>query len=107
MNKTALVSGARISTRGEDFLITDVKENSDGTFLIDAEGISELVKAKTFKFDTNIDKDIQVLDPAMTRLVADTDYGYRRTKLFLETQLRHSTNYSKKITIAHKAAFNI
>lgn len=99
--------GARIGTRGEDFLITDVKENFDGTYLINAEGISELVKGKSFTFDTNIDTDIQVLDPANTRLVADTDFGYRRTKLFLETQLRHSTNYSKKITIAHKGAFNI
>jgi len=102
-----LVTGARIGTRGEDFLITDLKENFDGSFLIDAEGISELVKGKTFKFDTKIDRDIQVLDPAKTKLVADTDFGYRRTRLFLETQLRHSTNYSKKITIAHKAAFDI
>ncbi|EDM25745.1 putative ATP-dependent helicase [Lentisphaera araneosa HTCC2155] len=101
-----LVEGARIGTRGEDFLITKVNDNFDGTYLIDAEGISELVKGKSFKFDTNIDKDIEVLDPAKTTLVADTDYGYRKTKLFLETQLRHSTNYSEKITIAHKAAFN-
>ncbi|MGQ1784907.1 helicase-related protein [Saccharicrinis sp. GN24d3] len=107
MNKTAFVTGARIGTRGEDFLITDIKENFDGSFLIDAEGISELVKGKTFKFDTKIDRDIQVLDPAKTKLVADTDFGYRRTRLFLETQLRHSTNYSKKITVAHKAAFDI
>lgn len=107
MNKTVFVTGARIGTRGEDFLITDIKENFDGSFLIDAEGISELVKGKTFKFDTKIDRDIQVLDPAKTKLVADTDFGYRRTRLFLETQLRHSTNYSKKITVAHKAAFDI
>ncbi len=107
MNKTPLVSGARVGTRGEDFLITNVKENYDGSFLIDAEGISELVKGKSFIFDTRIDTDITVLDPAKTKLVADTDYGYRKTKLFLETQIRHSTNYSKKITIAHKAAFDI
>lgn len=104
--KKAPVSGARIGTRDEDFLITEVRENYDGSFLIDAEGISELVKGKTFKFDTSIDTDIEVLDPAKTTLVADTDYGYRRTRLFLETQLRHSTNYSNKVTIAHKAAFN-
>lgn len=107
MNKTALVAGARIDTRGENFLITDIKENYDGSFIIDAEGISELVKGKSFKFDTKIDTDIQIVDPSKTRLVADTDYGYRRTKLFLETQLRHSTNYSNKITIAHKAAFDV
>ena len=102
-----LVAGARIGTRGEDFLITNIIDNFDGTHLIDAEGISELVKGKSFKFDTNIDTDIEVLDPAKTQLVADTDYGYRKTRLFLETQLRHSTIYSDKITVAQKAAFNV
>lgn len=99
--------GARIGARGEDFLITDIKENFEGTYIIDAEGISELVKGKRFIFDTSIDKDLQVLDPVNTRLVPDTDYGYRKTKLFLETQIRHSTKNSKKITIAHKAAFDL
>lgn len=100
------LQGNRINVRGEDFIINKVQANYDGSFLIDAEGLSELVKGKRFKFDSNIDKDISVIDPAQTELLADTDYGYRRTKLFLETQLRNSTNYSKKITIAHKAAFN-
>jgi SNF2 family DNA or RNA helicase len=104
---TPIVTGARVGTRGEDFLVTEVVENFDGSFILEVEGISELVKGKTFKFDTRVDKDIQVLDPSQTRLVPDTDFGYRRTKLFLETQLRHSTSYSKKIGIAHKAAFDI
>lgn len=99
--------GARISTRGEDFLITGITENFDGSMIIDAEGISELVKGKRFKFDTKLEKDIQVLDPAKTKLVADTDFGYRRTKLFLETQLRNSNHYGNKIHVAHKAAFNL
>lgn len=99
--------GARISTRGEDFLIIGFTENFDGSLLLDAEGISELVKGKRFKFDTKLEKDIKVLDPANTSLVADSDYGYRRTKLFLETQLRNSIHYGDKIHIAHKAAFNL
>lgn len=99
--------GARISTRGEDFLITGITENYDGSAILDAEGISELVKGKRFKFDTKLDSDILVLDPAKTNLVADTNFGYRRTKLFLETQLRNSTHYGDKIHIAHKAAFNL
>lgn len=98
--------GARISARGEDFLITGITENYDGSTVLDAEGISELVKGKRFKFDTKLDTDILVLDPANTKLVADTDSGYRRTKLFLETQLRNSTHYGNKIYVAHKAAFN-
>jgi hypothetical protein len=58
--------GQRISTRGEDFIITDSKTNNDGTFLIDVEGISELVKGKRFSFDTNLDTDIKAVDPLTT-----------------------------------------
>ena len=50
-----LTIGQRISTRGEDFIITNSNINYDGTWLIDAEGISELVKGKRFSFDSKID----------------------------------------------------
>ena len=99
------VPGTRISTRGEDFLITGVLENQS-EYILQVEGISELVKGKRFQFDTAVDKDIQVLDPKHTQLVVDTGSGYRKTKLFLETQLRNSASYSPHINIAHKAAFN-
>lgn len=98
--------GQRITTRDEDFIIYDSKENS-GNWILEVEGISELVKGKRFIFDTNIDKNIRVLDPRKTTLVADIDYGYRKTKLFVENQIRNSSVYSKQITVAHKAAFNL
>lgn len=101
-----LTSGQRISTRGEEFLITDVQPNFDGSFILDAEGISELVKGQRFCFDTNIDNDIKPVDPIDTRFIADNDAGYRKTKLYLETHIRNSSVYSDKIAIANKAAFN-
>lgn len=107
MSSNVLVTGARISNRGEDFLITEIVENHDGTLLIEADGISELVKGKRFRFDTAVDQNISVLNPVNTKLVSDSDYGYRKTKLFIETQLRNSSYFSNKITIAHKGAFNI
>ena len=103
MNKQQYAVGMRITTRGEDFLINNISNQ----FLLDVEGISELVRGKQFKFDTRIEQNIEILNPVNTRLMADTDVGYRRTRLFLETQLRNSTHYSKKISIAHKAAFNV
>lgn len=102
-----LTIGQRISTRGEDFIITNSNVNYDGTWLIDAEGISELVKGKRFSFDSAIDTDIKPIDPNQTRLVADSDTGYRKTKLFLETQIRNAAVFSEKITIANKAAINL
>ncbi|WMX16503.1 helicase-related protein [Aureispira sp. CCB-E] len=100
------VPGVRITVREEDFIINNVKNNLDDTFVLEVEGLSELVKGKKFIFDTNIDKDIRVINPINTKFIGDEDDGYRKTKLFLETQLRNSTGYSKKITIAHKAAFD-
>ena len=106
MTHTPFVPGIRITARGEDFLITKAEEDG-GSFLLDVEGISELVKGKRFKFDTRLDSDIRVLDPVNTELQADTDNSYRKTKLFLETHLRNSSSYSDRINIAHKAAFDM
>lgn len=98
-------SGQRITARSEDFLINDVEANYDGSFILYAEGISELVKGKRFIFDTTLDE-ISTVDPLNTKLVADHESGYRKTKLFIETQLRNASIHSSKITIAQKAAFN-
>lgn len=103
----SFATGTRITVRHEDFLITDVQRNGDGTFILEAEGISELVKGKRYCFDTAIDFNIQVLDPGNTRLEADVEAGYRRTKLFLETQVRNAYSTSDKITLAHKCAFDL
>lgn len=102
-----LTIGQRISTRGEDFIISNSNINHDGSWLIDAEGISELVKGKRFSFDSNIDTDIKPIDPRHTRLMADNDTGYRKTKLFLETQIKNAAVFSDKIVIGHKAAINV
>ncbi|SUX45651.1 helicase-related protein [Chryseobacterium indoltheticum] len=99
-------SGQRITNRDEDFVINDAIENN-GEWILKVEGISELVKSKRYIFDTNIDTEIRVLDPKKTKLVADIDYGYRKTKLFVENQIRNSSIYSKQITVAQKAAFNL
>lgn len=98
--------GQRITNRDEDFIIQDCSENQ-GNWILKVEGISELVKGKRFVFDTQIDKEIKVLDPRETKLVPDIDSGYRKTKLFIENQIRKSSVFSDKITIAHKAAFNV
>ena len=101
-----LTIGQRISTRGEDFLITNIFTNHDGSFLLDVEGINDLVKGKKFTFDTSIDTDIKPVDPTNTRFVGDTSPNYRETKLYIESQIRNSTVFSDKITIATKGAFN-
>lgn len=100
-------TGQRITVRGEDFIIIDVKNNYDDTQILETEGVSELVKSRRFIFDTNIDTDIDVVNPRNTRLLPDRDAGYRKTKLYIETQLRSSVVTSDKITISHKAAMDV
>lgn len=98
--------------RGEDFLIRTVRdfsveegESREG-HVLHVEGLSELVKGQRFIFDTLIDQHIQVLNPLNTELIADDQQGYRKLKLYLETQLRNSPVTSKEIVVAHKAAWN-
>lgn len=100
-------TGQRISVRGEEFLITDTREGRGDHWIIDAEGVSELVKGRRFCFDTSIDRAIQPLDPSRTVLVADTHSGYRKTKLFLETQIRNSPVFTDRIAVAQKAAIDV
>lgn len=102
-----IVTGTRITVRDEDFLVIDVRPNYDETYLVEAEGISELVRGKRYIFDTKIDAEIQVLDPSNTQLVADEEMGYRKTKLYLETQVRNASTSSQKIVIADQAAFDL
>jgi superfamily II DNA or RNA helicase len=101
-----ITSGTRISVRGEEFLINDIKANYDGSKILFVEGISELVKGRKFAFDSSLEEDINLVDPANTELRVDTQEGYRTTKLLIETNVRNSFLNSKKIEIAHKAAFN-
>lgn len=93
-----IAAGIRLSLRDEDFLVTDVKKD-----IIEAEGISELVKGMRFTFDLSLEE-YDVITPESTQLVADSSNGYRKSKLFIETVLRNSSFYSEGIEIANKAA---
>ena len=100
--------GQRISVRGEDFIIENIEPvDEKDNYIIKALGLSELVKNKHFQFDTTIDTAIEAVDPSKTNLIADTETGYRRTKLFLEAQIRNAAVFSEKITMANKCAFDI
>lgn len=86
-----LTTGQRISTRVEDFLITNIITNPDCTHMLQTEGISELVNGKQFTFDTKIDDDITSIYSVNTVFIADRDNGYRKTKLYSDTHSKGLT----------------
>lgn len=100
-------AGQRISVRGEEFRITRVERNTDNSTLIYATGLSELVINKHYIFDTGIDKQISVVSPNNTQLVADNSPLCRATRLLIESSIRDNGYSSPKINIAHKGAFNL
>ena len=66
-----IAPGARVRIRSEEWLVRTAEPSADGGRLIVCEGISDLVRGFEAHFLTELDDDIQVLDPAATTLVAD------------------------------------
>ncbi|SOC50281.1 SNF2 family N-terminal domain-containing protein [Blastococcus aggregatus] len=80
--------GSVVEVRDEQWLITGVERDGDG-WLVDVQGLTELVRDTTATFATVLDE-VKVVDPADATVVADDSSGYRRTRLWLEAMLRKS-----------------
>ncbi|SDN58310.1 SNF2 family N-terminal domain-containing protein [Actinomyces ruminicola] len=78
--------GSVVRVRDEDWLVTQVSANSDGT-LVTVQGLSELVQDVTAQFSAGIDR-IEPVDPRRTHVVADTSTRHRLSRLWLEATLR-------------------
>ncbi|MGY1709134.1 SNF2-related protein [Geodermatophilus sp. SYSU D00758] len=80
--------GSVVEVRDEQWLVTNVERAGDG-WLVDVQGLTELVRDTTATFATVLDK-VNVVDPADAKVVADDSPGYRRSRLWLEAMLRKS-----------------
>lgn len=78
--------GSVVRVRDEDWLVTATSPTKSGT-LVKVQGLSELVRDTEAAFYSGLDE-IEVVDPAKAKIVADDSARYRRARLFLETTLR-------------------
>ena len=95
--------GARIVVRDAEWLIRRVDRTSTGGQSLTVVGISELVKDKDAIFLSEIDKNIEILDPAETKLIPDTSSSYQASLLYMESLLRQTPPTDEKLYIGHRA----
>lgn len=126
MSNQTIAPGARIVVRDAEWLVRKVDvlhvQTPDGLKplkAITALGVSEIVRDKESIFideieehygrmrDRDLGAGIEVLDPAETRLVQDTSSGYRKSLLYIESNLRRVAPSDSNLYVGHKAAMDV
>ena len=102
----ALAPGARVVIRDAEWVVRRVDRAPDGGYRLVCDGVSELVREREAIFLTRLEPDVQVLDPAETRLVPDASPGFADSRLYLESQLRQAVPNDGRIHVAHGAAMD-
>ncbi|WP_028322824.1 DEAD/DEAH box helicase [Desulfatiglans anilini] len=106
MNHT-FAPGARIEVRDAEWVVRRVDRTSTGGLALSVTGVSEIVRDKSAVFLTEIEKKIEVLDPAQTRLVPDRSSSYEASILYMESLLRRKPPTDEKLYIGHEAAMDL
>ena len=85
----AVAPGARVLVRDEEWLVKQVAETTWDGQMIEAVGVSELVRDQEAIFYGRLDE-IEVLDPEKTELVPDDSPGFRKGRLYLDALMRRT-----------------
>jgi superfamily II DNA or RNA helicase len=99
--------GSRVVIRDEEWLVLRTDPTSDGGFLLTCDGVSELVRGRSALFLSELEEDIEVLDPASTVLVPDTSRTYNDALLYLESHRRRSIPNDELIHLGHRGVMNL
>lgn len=102
-----LAPGARAVIRDEEWLVRRVDPSTDGGYLLTCDGISELVRGQSALFLTALEDEIEVLDPAATKLVPDDSPTYNATVLYLESLRRRGVANDDKVHLGHRGVMNV
>lgn len=98
--------GMRVIIRDEEWMIKKVETNSIGNKTIYCLGISNLVKDKEAIFLTDIEN-IEQVDPAKIKLVADDSPFFRKSRLYVESKWRQKIPTDSNLHVGNKAAMDL
>ena len=102
--------GMRTIIRDEEWMIKKIETNSLGNKTLYCVGVSPLVKDREAIFLADLEQ-IQVVDPAEVKLVADHSPFYKRALLYLESQWRQQipTDMSNRnsLLVGSRSAWSI
>lgn len=106
-NVVKYAPGMRIIVRDEEWIVKKVEMNSLGNQTLHVVGLSKLVKDYDSMFLTDLEKNIEIVDPAKVKLVVDDSAFFRKSKLYIESQWRQKIPTDNKIHIGDKAAMDL
>ena len=98
--------GARVVIRDAEWVVRRVDMIADGAYQLVCDGVSELVREQEAVYLSTLEQ-IEVLDPALTRLVPDRSPGFSDSLLYMESQLRTTVPNDGDIHIGHQAAMDL
>ena len=107
MAQTEYAPGMRIIVRGEEWIVKRVETNSLGNQTLQVVGISSLVKDYESRFMTDLEKNIEIVDPAKVKLIPDDSAFFKRAKLYIESHLRQKLPTDNRIYVGDKAAMDL
>lgn len=99
--------GSRVVIRDEEWLIRRADPSTDGGWLLTCDGVSDLVRGTSALFLTELEDQIEVLDPAKTELVVDTSPAFSASLLYLESLRRRGVANDEKIHLGHRGVMNL
>ena len=106
MEMVDFAPGMRTIIRDEEWMIKKIETNNLGNKTLYCVGISPLVKDREAGFLTDLEQ-IQVVNPAEVKLVADYSPFYKRALLYLESQWRQQIPTDFNLHIGHRAAMDL
>lgn len=98
--------GMRTIIRDEEWMVKKIEINSLGNKALHCVGVSTLVKDKEAIFLADLEQ-IQIVDPADVKLVADASPFYKRALIYLESQWRQQIPTDINLHIGHQAAMDL